>query len=88
MVEGAKGDFVWLVFEHEGKDPKNPSQPIYGYSFDLLRIQNGKIQEHGILTGNILVLLLHSFHGSGPVNLDDGETDHGGKSEPGDRDTN
>ncbi len=46
VVEGAKGDFVWLVFEHEGKDPKNPAQPIYGYSFDLLRIQNGKIQEH------------------------------------------
>jgi predicted SnoaL-like aldol condensation-catalyzing enzyme len=46
VVDGAKGDFVWLVFEHEGKDPKNPAQLIYGYSFDLLRIQNGKIQEH------------------------------------------
>jgi predicted SnoaL-like aldol condensation-catalyzing enzyme len=46
VVAGAKADFVWLVFEHEIKDPKNPAQPTYGYSFDLLRIQNGKIQEH------------------------------------------
>ena len=46
VVQGAKGNLVWLVFEHEGKDPKDPSQPIFAYSFDLLRIQNGKIQEH------------------------------------------
>lgn len=46
VVQGAKGNFVWLIFEHEGKDPKDPSQPIFAYSFDLLRIQNGKIQEH------------------------------------------
>ncbi|KAA6459539.1 hypothetical protein DYQ86_15560 [Acidobacteria bacterium AB60] len=46
VVEGAKANFVWLIFEHEGRDPKDASQPIYGYSFDLVRIENGKVQEH------------------------------------------
>lgn len=46
VVAGARGNFVWLVFEHQNKDPKDTSQWIYGYSFDLFRIQNGKIQEH------------------------------------------
>ncbi|HEY2819975.1 MAG TPA: hypothetical protein VGJ06_02945 [Candidatus Acidoferrum sp.] len=45
-VEGAKGNFVWLVFEHKFKNPKDTSQSVYEYSFDLFRIQNGKIQEH------------------------------------------
>ena len=46
VVAGAKGDFVWLVFEHEFKNPKDTSQLVYENSFDLFRIQNGKIQEH------------------------------------------
>ena len=46
VVEGAKGNFVWLVFEHKFQNPKDTSQSVYEYSFDLLRIQNGKIQEH------------------------------------------
>lgn len=46
VVEGAKGNFVWLVFEHKFKDPKDTSRSVYDYSFDLFRIQNGKIQEH------------------------------------------
>jgi predicted SnoaL-like aldol condensation-catalyzing enzyme len=46
VVEGANGNFVWLVFEHKDKDPKDTSQSVYVYSFDLFRIQNGKIQEH------------------------------------------
>jgi predicted SnoaL-like aldol condensation-catalyzing enzyme len=46
VVEGSKGNFVWLVFEHKFKDPKDTSQSVYDYSFDLFRIQNGKIQEH------------------------------------------
>jgi predicted SnoaL-like aldol condensation-catalyzing enzyme len=46
VVAGAKGDFVWLVFEHEFKNPKDTSQLVYEDSFDLFRIQNGKIQEH------------------------------------------
>ena len=46
VVEGAKGNFVWLVFEHKFQNPQDPSQSVYEYSFDLFRIQNGKIQEH------------------------------------------
>lgn len=46
VVEGAKGDFVWLVFEDEAKDPHDPSKTYHYNSFDVLRIQNGKIQEH------------------------------------------
>jgi predicted SnoaL-like aldol condensation-catalyzing enzyme len=46
VVDGAKGDFVWLVFEDEAKDPHDPSRTYHYNSFDLLRIQNGKIQEH------------------------------------------
>ena len=46
VVDGAKGDFVWLVFEDEAKDPHDPSMTYHYNSFDLLRIQNGKIQEH------------------------------------------
>ena len=39
VVEGAKGDFVWLVFEDEAKDPHDPSKTYHYDSFDLLRIQ-------------------------------------------------
>jgi predicted SnoaL-like aldol condensation-catalyzing enzyme len=46
VVEGARGDFVWLVFEEEAKDPHDPSKTYHYDSFDLLRIQNGKVQEH------------------------------------------
>src|SRR5215831_2185827 len=46
VVAGAKGNFVWLVFEHKFKNPKDSSQTVYEDSFDLFRIQNGKIQEH------------------------------------------
>jgi predicted SnoaL-like aldol condensation-catalyzing enzyme len=46
VVAGAKGNFVWLVFEHKFQNPKDTSQSVYEYSFDLFRIQNGKIQEH------------------------------------------
>jgi predicted SnoaL-like aldol condensation-catalyzing enzyme len=46
VVEGAKGNFVWLVFEHTFKNPRDTSQSVYEYSFDLFRIQNGRIQEH------------------------------------------
>jgi predicted SnoaL-like aldol condensation-catalyzing enzyme len=43
---GARGDFVWLVFETERKDPRDPSKTYHSNSFDVLRIQNGKVQEH------------------------------------------
>lgn len=46
VVKGAKGDFVWLVFEREQKDPGDPSKTYHFNSFDILRIQNGKVQEH------------------------------------------
>src|SRR5678816_3824150 len=46
VVSGAKGDFVWLIFEHEDKDPRNPANTYHYNSFDVLRIENGKIQEH------------------------------------------
>src|SRR5271170_1003601 len=46
VVKGAKGDFVWLIFETESKDPRDPSKTYHSNSFDVLRIQNGKVQEH------------------------------------------
>lgn len=46
VVKGAKGDFVWLIFESEQKDPRDPSKTYHSNSFELIRIQNGKVQEH------------------------------------------
>jgi len=46
VVKGAKGDYVWLVFESEQKDPRDASKTYHSNSFDVLRIQNGKVQEH------------------------------------------
>src|SRR5215472_4770735 len=46
VVKGAKGDYVWLIFETEQKDPRDPSKTYHSNSFDVLRIQNGKVQEH------------------------------------------
>ena len=46
VVMGAKGDFVWLIREAEAKDPRNPANTYHFNSFDVLRIENGKIQEH------------------------------------------
>jgi predicted SnoaL-like aldol condensation-catalyzing enzyme len=46
VVKGARGDFVWLIFEHAAKDPQDLSKTYYFNSFEVIRIQNGKIQEH------------------------------------------
>ena len=46
VVMGAKGDFVWLIREAEAKDPRNPANTYHFNSFDVLRLENGKIQEH------------------------------------------
>ncbi len=46
VVKGAKGDYVWLIWETEQKDPRDPSKTYHANSFDVLRIQNGKVQEH------------------------------------------
>ena len=46
VVQFAKGDYVGLIWEREGKDPADPSKTYKYNTFDLLRIQNGKVQEH------------------------------------------
>ena len=51
VVKGAKDSFVWLIFQEEGhpkgKDAPAPAaRTLYASSFDLIRIQNGKVQEH------------------------------------------
>jgi predicted SnoaL-like aldol condensation-catalyzing enzyme len=46
VVKGAKGDFVWLMFEYAIKDAHDPSITYRFNSFDIIRIENGKIQEH------------------------------------------
>lgn len=46
VVMGARGDYVWLIFEREDKDPRDPSKTYHYNTFDVLRIQNGKVQEH------------------------------------------
>jgi predicted SnoaL-like aldol condensation-catalyzing enzyme len=46
VVSGAKGDYVWLIFEHEDKDPRNPANTYHYNSFDVLRIENGQVHEH------------------------------------------
>jgi predicted SnoaL-like aldol condensation-catalyzing enzyme len=46
VVKGAKGDFVWLINETERKDPRDPAKTYHSNSFEVLRIQNGKVQEH------------------------------------------
>jgi predicted SnoaL-like aldol condensation-catalyzing enzyme len=46
VVAGARGDYVWLVMEHEDKDPRDPSKTYHYNSFDVYRLANGKIQEH------------------------------------------
>lgn len=46
VLAGAKGDFVWLVFEEEKKNPKDPSKTYFDTSLEVLRLQNGKVQEH------------------------------------------
>jgi predicted SnoaL-like aldol condensation-catalyzing enzyme len=46
VVSGAKGDFVFLIFEQEQKHPTDPSATYRSNSFEILRIENGKVQEH------------------------------------------
>ena len=47
MLAEAKGDFVWLVFEEEKKrKSKDPSKTYFDTSLEVLRLQNGKVQEH------------------------------------------
>jgi predicted SnoaL-like aldol condensation-catalyzing enzyme len=46
VVMGAKGDFVWLIFGTESKDPRDSSKTYHSNSFDVLRHQDGKVHEH------------------------------------------
>src|SRR5215471_5920086 len=46
VVSCARGDYLSPIFEHEEKDPRNPANTYHYNSFDILRIQNGKVQEH------------------------------------------
>lgn len=46
VVTGAKGDFVFLVWEPEEKHPTEPNSTYYWNSLDIFRLENGKIQEH------------------------------------------
>jgi predicted SnoaL-like aldol condensation-catalyzing enzyme len=45
-VAFAKGDYVVVIWEREGKDPADPSKTYKYNTYDLLRLQNGKVQEH------------------------------------------
>jgi predicted SnoaL-like aldol condensation-catalyzing enzyme len=46
VVSFAKGDYAVLVWQHAGIDPAKPGQTYNFNSFDIFRIQNGKVQEH------------------------------------------
>jgi predicted SnoaL-like aldol condensation-catalyzing enzyme len=46
VVSGAKGDFVFLVFEQQSPDPRDATKSYHHNSFEVLRLQNGKVQEH------------------------------------------
>jgi predicted SnoaL-like aldol condensation-catalyzing enzyme len=45
-VAFGKGDYVLVVWEREGKDPADPAKTYKYNTYDLLRLQNGKVQEH------------------------------------------
>lgn len=46
VVQFAKGDFVVLIWERDGKDPADPSKTYKYNTYDMLRIEQGKVQEH------------------------------------------
>ena len=46
VVSFAKGDFVVLVFEREAEGQADPSRTYTYNTYDLLRMEDGLIQEH------------------------------------------
>jgi predicted SnoaL-like aldol condensation-catalyzing enzyme len=46
VVQFAKGDYVVFVWEREDKDPADPTRTYKYNFFDVMRVQNGKVQEH------------------------------------------
>ena len=47
VLAGAKGDFVWLVFEEEKKSPRDPAKTFFDTSLEVLRLQNGRCRNTG-----------------------------------------
>jgi predicted SnoaL-like aldol condensation-catalyzing enzyme len=45
VIQFAKGPYVVLVWERDGKDPKDGSAYKFNF-FDVVRVENGKVQEH------------------------------------------
>jgi predicted SnoaL-like aldol condensation-catalyzing enzyme len=45
-LELSQGDIVVIAFDHEAKDPADPSKTYHYNSFDAFRVKNGKIVEH------------------------------------------
>ena len=45
-VQFAKGDYVVLIWEREAKDPVDASKTYRYNTYDMLRMQDGKVQEH------------------------------------------
>jgi len=46
VIQFAKGDYVALIWEREAKDPVDPAKTYKYNFFDIVRVQNGKVQEH------------------------------------------
>ena len=46
VVQFAKGDFVVLIWERQAKDPADASKTYKYNTYDMLRIENGKVAEH------------------------------------------
>ncbi len=46
VVSFARDNYVVLVWQHQEKEPKDPSKSYYWTSFDVMKMQNGKIVEH------------------------------------------
>jgi predicted SnoaL-like aldol condensation-catalyzing enzyme len=45
-VAMSRGDIVFLMFNHEAKDPRDPSKTYHYNSFDSFRVKDGKIVDH------------------------------------------
>ena len=46
VISFAKGDFVVLIWERDAKDPTDASKTFKFNTYDMLRLENGKVQEH------------------------------------------
>ena len=46
VIQFAKGDYVVFVWEREGTDPADDSRTYLYNFFDIVRVENGMVQEH------------------------------------------